>query len=103
MEIRRVRAGEGAQLREIRLRALAEAPYAFSSSLADAEKVPIEAWEERARRHSAGERDVMFVAVEGKHWYGMAGGMFQDEQPGAIEVFSMWVDPRKRRSGVGLS
>lgn len=33
MEIRRLRREDGDQLRDIRLRALAEAPYAFSSSL----------------------------------------------------------------------
>ncbi len=103
MEIRNVREGEGAELRALRLKALADAPSAFSTSLADAEKVPMEGWEERARRYATGERDEMFVAVEGQRWYGLAGGYFPHDQASVAQLFSMWVDPEKRRMGLGLS
>jgi hypothetical protein len=47
MEIARLHAGDGARLRDVRLNALADAPYAFSSSLAREEALGPEFWEER--------------------------------------------------------
>ncbi len=33
----------------------------------------------------------------------MAGGSLLEDNPGVAVLFSMWVDPEKRRSGLGLS
>ena len=47
MEIRRLCTGEGAAIRELRLRALQDAPYAFSASLADEVDDALSQWEGR--------------------------------------------------------
>src|SRR5689334_14527241 len=102
MQIRRIRADEGMRLREIRLRALAEAPTAFGSMLAESEQVPEAAWQERAGAAATGAQRRLFVAEDGERWLGLAGGVIDDETPpGEVELVSMWVDPAARGSGLG--
>ncbi|HEY5477786.1 MAG TPA: GNAT family N-acetyltransferase [Tepidiformaceae bacterium] len=98
--VRRIRADEGRFLYEIRLRALADSPLAFGSTLAATSAIPTAVWAERARVSAAGEERVMFVAEIADEWVGLAGGFFDEAQPGDPEVVSMWVDPRWRRSGL---
>lgn len=100
MEIRRLRAGEGAAIRELRLRALRDAPYAFSSSLAAEENEPLAEWDELASRSEAASDSVVFVAVSESAWVGMIGGHMQDGEP-AAGVWGMWVAPEVRRQGAG--
>jgi len=49
-EVRQIRANEGLKLRAVRLRALADAPTAFGSTLAQEEKFPERVWHARAER-----------------------------------------------------
>ncbi len=102
IQIRRIRADEGLRLREIRLRALAEAPMAFGSTLSETERLPDAAWQERASAAAAGQQRSLFVAEDGDRWLGLAGGVIDDETPpGEFELVSMWVDPAARGSGLG--
>ncbi|HEY7294156.1 MAG TPA: GNAT family N-acetyltransferase [Dehalococcoidia bacterium] len=102
VHIRRLRADEGPRLREIRLRALAEAPTAFGSTLAEAEQRPDAAWRERAGAAATGAHSVLFVAEEDGRWLGLAGGLIDGETPpGEVELVSMWVDPVARGRGIG--
>jgi len=103
MDIRRIRAHEGPRLRELRLRALAEAPQAFGSTLAEERARPPEHWEERARTASAGESAVLFVAEEDDRWYGLVGGFVHRDYPHITRLVSMWVDPSKRGAGIGTA
>jgi hypothetical protein len=48
MEIRPVRQDEAAALRELRLRALGDAPHAYFASLESEERLPLSYWEEWA-------------------------------------------------------
>jgi len=48
MEIRRIRADEGLRLKALRLRALADSPMAFGSTLAREQAYPDALWHERA-------------------------------------------------------
>jgi len=98
--IRRIRANEALELRQLRLRALEDAPEAFGSTLAGMDAQPESFWRERAARTSSGGEQCMFIAVEGSHWLGMAGAFFVVERPGKARVVSMWVDPSVRRRGV---
>ncbi|MHB8576552.1 MAG: GNAT family N-acetyltransferase [Dehalococcoidia bacterium] len=103
MQIRAIRASEGLKLREIRLRALAESPDAFGTTLAQATAQPEAGWHERAVVAAAGERQVMFVAEADGHWAGLAGGFFDEaDAPDDAELISMWVEPEARRSGVAV-
>lgn len=100
--IRRIRADEGLRLREIRLRALAEAPTAFGSTLAETEQVPDAAWHERAAAAASSEERSLFVAEADGRWLALAGGVIDDETPpGEVELVSMWVDPAARGLGLG--
>jgi len=98
--VRQIRAEESARLREIRLRALAEAPDAFGSTLAETAARPAETWTARATANAAGNDSVLFVAESGEQWVGTAGGVFEPDGPGDPDVISMWVDPAWRRSGL---
>ncbi|MFK4082576.1 GNAT family N-acetyltransferase [Kribbella sp. NPDC020789] len=80
--------------RELRLAALAEAPYAFGSRLADWEEAPEERW--RARLEGARNA----VAYSGGTPVGMASGV-AGETDGVVELISMWVAPAGRGKGVG--
>jgi GNAT superfamily N-acetyltransferase len=100
VEIRRLRRGEGDRLRDVRLRALADAPYAFSSSLEREADLGPEFWEERVAESERGEAGVVFVAVDEGRSLGMAGGFRVDEERTLAMLWGMWVDPRARRGGL---
>ncbi|MFF7886236.1 GNAT family N-acetyltransferase [Streptomyces sp. NPDC007896] len=84
--------------RVLRLAALAEAPSAFGSTLAEwqGQGDREERW--RARLAIPGSHNV--VAVREGEPVGMASGV-PAEQPDAVELISMWVSPAVRGKGVG--
>jgi hypothetical protein len=82
LAVRPIREHEVAQLRAIRLRAVAESPRAFEITLAEEERAPAEHWVEWARQGAAGQTSSTFVAVQAEEWCGMA------------EDFSSRTDPR---------
>lgn len=101
IEIRVLSADDWPLWRELRLAALAEAPYAFGSALADwqGEGDREERW--RGRLSWPGSRNV--VALLDGEPVGMgsgAGGGASADAPFA-EVLSMWVAPSARGRGVG--
>src|ERR671917_264257 len=53
--VRRIRADEGPLLRDLRLRALADAPEAFGQALQDAQAQPDAEWTQAARQASGGD------------------------------------------------
>jgi GNAT superfamily N-acetyltransferase len=98
VEIRRIKPDDWALLRDLRLRALLDAPEAFGQTYANAASEPELEWRSNARAASAGDRRAWFFA-------GPAGdqGMVQTRRrpPDDCLVFSMWVAPDARRGGVG--
>lgn len=80
--------------RELRLAALAEAPYAFGSQLADWVDAPEQRWRERLAVTGAYQ---VIASIDGTP-AGMAGG-FPDND--SAELVSMWVAPAGRGHGVG--
>ncbi|WP_191838116.1 GNAT family N-acetyltransferase [Catellatospora chokoriensis] len=83
--------------RELRLAALAEAPDAFGSRLADwqGEGDRSERW--RARLEIPGSYNLVAV-LEGRP-VAMASGVPTDDR-GVVELISVWVDPAARGRGV---
>jgi ribosomal protein S18 acetylase RimI-like enzyme len=81
--------------RDLRLAALAEAPYAFGSTVAGWQDAAEEQWRQRLR--IPGARDL--VAFLGDSPVGMASGVPAGD--GAVEVISVWVRPAGRGRGVG--
>jgi GNAT superfamily N-acetyltransferase len=86
--------------RDIRLRALREAPDSFGETFADAAARPISHWEELTRSVTEPGRHVMFLAHEGDV-IGSAYGLLDRERSDAGRVGGMWVDPAWRRRGAG--
>ncbi len=93
--VRRVRQDEWRELRALRLRALADAPDAFGATLAEAEAEPDEAWQERA----AAARVTLVAEVDGR-LVGMAAGGTAPIDPSSAALYSMWVEPDHRGTGV---
>lgn len=93
-----MRRGDWALLRDVRLRALRDAPYAFSSWLERELEYPAELWQSRAEQ---GERGATFVAIEDEHCLGMAGGYFAASEHETATLWGLWVEPDARRRGLG--
>lgn len=99
--IRAVRPTEGPSLRAIRLRALAESPRAFGSTLAETEARPPSYWDARARGDTGDQKSTLFVAEDASGWVGLAGCFLDTDDEGSAELISMWVDPAYRGQGLG--
>ncbi|MFE7559325.1 GNAT family N-acetyltransferase [Kitasatospora sp. NPDC057500] len=96
IELRELTSDDWPLWRELRLAALAEAPYAFGSALADwqGEGDREERW--RSRLEIPGALDLV-AFVDGEP-AAMATGVPAD---GYVELISMWVGPPARGRGVG--
>jgi ribosomal protein S18 acetylase RimI-like enzyme len=101
--VRQVRADEWEALRDLRLRALADAPEAFSTTLAQGRARSEADWREAARKGASGERQATFVADDAGALTGMVTGFLAEPGAGhdAATLIQMWVAPEVRRSGVG--
>jgi GNAT superfamily N-acetyltransferase len=99
MNVRQIAADEWSRLRDIRLRALADAPSAFGSSLAREQDRTEADW----RRWLETRDGVMFACVDEVEdaWVGIAGTYAEAEDPDLVWVVSMWVAPEARRRGAG--
>jgi len=92
VEIRRVGPEEWRQLRELRLDALRDAPYAFVTGLETALSYPDEEWQARTAWAT-------FVAVEGSLLVGTATGMPKESSDAAV-LLQMYVRPDARGTDV---
>lgn len=99
MNVRRLHADEAPLLKDLRLRALADAPTAFAHTHAEISAKPQTYWDEMTA--SLTTRHVMVVAEADGRAIGMAFGIRQRERPDAPHVGGMWVDPAARGSGAG--
>jgi GNAT superfamily N-acetyltransferase len=86
--------GDWAEFRDLRLRALADAPAAFSSKLADERRLGEAEWRARLAVRT------QFVARVAGTAIGTVGAYCSD---GGISLISMWVDPMFRCRGVGAA
>jgi ribosomal protein S18 acetylase RimI-like enzyme len=118
MTVRRARPDEWALLRDLRLRALADAPDAFASTLADEAAAREEIWRRRAdggpkvvnliaeARASRVASDTSHrddgAAVAGDR-VGMATVRLEPDKGGRAHLLGMWVDPDHRSHGVATA
>ena len=104
--IRRIRADEGPALRALRLQALADAPMAFGSTLAQEQAFTDDVWRERAKRGAAGVDGATFIAEHGGRWLGIATGLARDpdvpDDP-RPELVGMFVAAEARGHGLGAA
>lgn len=103
--IKRLVRDEWETLRGVRLRALADAPTAFASSLQEEQRLSPVEWQRWAagseRKTGAPRRMVTMVAWDEASPVGMATGFFEDGAPADVQLVAMWVDPDRRRHGAG--
>jgi ribosomal protein S18 acetylase RimI-like enzyme len=93
--VRELRADEWRELRELRLRALADAPTAFLRTLAEAQRFDDAYWQESA---AAGDGRAWFVCELDGELAGLAAGFLEEE---TAHLVAMWVAPLHRRIGLG--
>jgi len=97
IELRELTPDDWQDWRDLRLAALADAPFAFGSQLADWVDAEESRW--RARLEMPGSLNL--IAVLDGTPVGMATGVPDDEEPGATALISMWIAPSGRGQGVG--
>lgn len=95
MEIVALTEDDWAVFRDVRLRGLAEAPYAFGSTLAGEQANTEADWRSRVRA-----RRLLVIAREGDAVIGTVGAY---GQPPVIDLITMWVAPEARGRGVGAA
>ncbi|WP_436970572.1 N-acetyltransferase family protein [Micromonospora avicenniae] len=99
-EVRRVRPGDAARMRALRLEMLADAPLAFLETVADAAARPHAEYAARIAATSAGAQTAQFVADPGGRLVGHAGGTVVPSEPGLTVVYAVYVTPLWRGSGL---
>ena len=101
--VRRIRADEALQLRELRLAALADAPYAFTTKHEDMVDKPVAFWAERVATNAEGDVLATFVAERDGEWVGMVAGVHPEPDDPQLELVAMWVAPAGRGTGAGAA
>jgi GNAT superfamily N-acetyltransferase len=101
VELRRIRVDEWRDLRDIRLRALRDAPDAFGSTYEEEASDREQAWIDLARDGAAGGPSFTVIAQDEGRWIGLAVGAPHRDHPGEAGLFAMWVDPAFRGAGIG--
>ena len=101
LTVRALRETDAQHLRALRLRALAESPEAFGSTLELERDHPDSHWSELARCSELADTVIVYVAVDDDRWLGMAAGRWYERERGIAGLWGMWVDPALRRLGVG--
>jgi len=99
VEIRRIQAAEWRAYREVRLRALRLAPYAYSSRFEDAVIRTDETWQEFVTRMADAENSAAFVLDRGGGEFAGLVSSTVDRESGRGEVFQMWLDEDLRGGG----
>jgi len=103
--VRPLRPDEAKLFKDLRLRALADAPDAFAHSHAEISAKPDTYWEEMTRGLTKPGGHVMLVAEDGGVPAGMAFGVMPrlrpEDRTDAPHLGGMWVDPAARGRGVG--
>jgi GNAT superfamily N-acetyltransferase len=97
VSVREVKPDEWAVLRDVRLAALLEAPYAFGSTYAREAPFTEQQWRDRLAARSAN----FFGYVDGLPDGEPAGLAAVFVEDGVADLVSMWVRPAARGQGVG--
>ena len=95
--IRALAADEWPLLRDLRLRALRDAPDAFGPTFEENAERPEAWWREGARRFADSEAADLLIAERDGQAVGLVSAVGREGEGG---VGAMWVDPEARRAGV---
>lgn len=101
--VRVFRAHEWQIYRELRLGALADAPDSFARTLAEEQGRSDAEWSTLLAASTGSPSQLALVAERGERPVGLAYARLATEAPEIAHLYSMWVEPSARRSGVGLA
>jgi GNAT superfamily N-acetyltransferase len=101
--VRTIRHDESATLRALRLRALADAPAAFASTLAAESALGDDHWRRLVKEAVAGDEATIAIAIDGDRRVGMAGGYWFERDPGIAQLWGLWVEPAARGAHIGAA
>jgi GNAT superfamily N-acetyltransferase len=85
------------RVRDVRVRALADAPFAYGSRLEEEQDRPESFWRARLEREAA----ATFLAIDSDEPVGLVRTFVAPEDVTSAELVSMWVAPHARGQGVG--
>ena len=94
--IRRILPGEADLFKQMRLRSLQEAPYAFPATYEAALQRSLESWREQAERTAMGADRATFIAFSEDTPVGIAALYRREEDLEAGELLQVWVSPEYR-------
>ena len=97
--VRRLAPHEWRTYRDVRLRALADSPDAFSRTLPEDRARPDTEWS--ARLAGAAGFDLPLIAEADGEPVGLAWGRIDASAPDVAHLYQMWVAPSHRRLGAG--
>ncbi len=102
-EVRRLLPDEWQAYRTIRLRALADAPDAFGSTLAAEQQLADDSWAARVARSAVSGIDCALLAEQGGLAVGLLWAKVDAQDAGRVNLFQMWVAPECRGRGVAAA
>jgi RimJ/RimL family protein N-acetyltransferase len=100
IRIKRLQIGESDLFKGIRLRALQEAPHAFSSTYASALQRSEKSWREQADSTAQGSERATLIAFSDVEPIGIAALYRLEDQAEIGVLLQVWVTPKHRGTGV---
>jgi len=101
-EVRRIRASEWRQYRDLRLEALQDSPLAFVEQYHESLAQPDQFWQGRVERAAAGSASSMFVAVRAGRFVAKAGCFVESDVTEYVSahIVGVYVTPQFRGQGI---
>ena len=87
--------------RDVRLRALRDAPDAFGSTYAAEAQRTDAMWADRIAAATSSGKDRVLLAFDRQDACGLVWCKLSPDEPAVVDLFQMWVDPASRGAGVG--
>ena len=104
LKVERIATSQGPLLKALRCRALADAPYAFSATSAEALSRSDKSWADSAAHLAQDKKSTTFIAYYDGKPCGMMGCYITDEEDDISNLVAVWVAPEYRhlKAGQGL-
>ena len=101
IDIRQIQASEWQKYRDVRLRALRDAPDAFGSTYAIESAKTDAAWQHQIETALSSHSDYPLFALIQEDVCGLVWCKLSAAEPDTAHIYQMWVDPAVRGSGAG--
>jgi len=99
--VRRLTRDEWREYRDLRTRALADPPSAFTTTLAQAQARADADWSRQVARGADSGAEIALVAEIRSHLVGLAWSGIDTSNPDRVWLTQMWVEPSFRARGTG--